>query len=51
MAITFRSNAGMLVLAVWLILSGLAGMIALPLPAPVMPILALLAGVLILVGR
>jgi hypothetical protein len=41
----------MLLLAVWLILSGLAGIIALVLPAPLMSVLALLAGILILVGR
>ena len=38
-------------LAVWLILYGLAGMIALALPAPLMAVLALLPGILILVGR
>jgi hypothetical protein len=41
----------MLLLAVWLILSGLAGIIAIVLPAPLMSVLALLAGILILVGR
>jgi hypothetical protein len=51
MAVTFQRNMGMLILAVWLILNGLAGMIALGLPAPVMAVLALLAGILILVGR
>ena len=51
MAFNFQRNAGMLLLAVWLILYGLAGMIALVLPAPLMAVLALLAGVLILVGR
>jgi len=51
MAVKFQRNVGMLLLAVWLILSGLAGMTALGLPAPLMPVLALLAGVLILVGR
>src|ERR1700681_46983 len=51
MAVTFQRNAGMLLLAVWLILHGLAGMIALVLPAPLMAVLALLAGILILVGR
>ena len=51
MAFNFNRNAGMLVLAVWLILSGLAGVIALALPSPLMAILALLAGILILVGR
>ena len=52
MAVTIATRStGMLVLAVWLILSGLAGLIALPLPAPLMAVLALLAGILILVGR
>ena len=41
----------MLLLAVWLILDGLGGMIALALPAPLMALLALVAGILILVGR
>ena len=51
MAVTFQRNVGMLLLAVWLILHGLAGMIALVLPIPLMSVLALLAGILILVGR
>ena len=51
MGINFQRNIGMLLLAVWLILYGLAGMIALVLPAPLMAVLALLAGILILVGR
>lgn len=51
MAFTFQRNLGLLLLAVWLILYGLAGTIALVLPAPLMAILALLAGILILVGR
>lgn len=46
-----QRNAGMLLLAIWLILHGLAGLVALSLPAPLMAVLALLAGVLILVGR
>jgi len=50
-ALIATRSTGMLVLAVWLILSGLAGLIALPLPAPLMAVLALLAGILILVGR
>ena len=41
----------MLILAIWLILYGLAGMVALGLPSPAMSVLALIAGVLILVGR
>ena len=51
MAVTFQRNAGMLLLAVWLILYGLAGLIALALPAQLMAILALIAGILILLGR
>ena len=49
MAIT--RNVGMLVLAIWLILYGIAGMVALGLPSPLMAVLALIAGILILVGR
>ncbi len=51
MAVAFQRNIGLLLLAVWLILYGLAGLIALGLPAPLMAVLALLAGILILVGR
>lgn len=51
MAVTFQRNLGMLVLAVWLILYGLAGLMAFALPAPVMSVLALVAGILILVSR
>ena len=51
MAVTFQRNVGMLLLGIWLVLSGLAGMTALALPVPLMAVLALLAGILILVGR
>ena len=51
MAYRFNRNAGMLTLAVWLILSGLSGLVAVALPSPVMAILALVAGILIIVGR
>lgn len=51
MAITFTRNIGMTVLGLWLILSGMSGLVSLPLPTPIMPVLALVAGVLILVGR
>jgi hypothetical protein len=44
-------NAGLLTLGIWLILSGLSGLVALPLPPPLMAILALIAGILILAGR
>ena len=51
MAVTFQRNIGMLLLAIWLILYGLAGMIAFVMPAPLMAVLALLAGILILIGQ
>jgi hypothetical protein len=51
MAVIIQRNLGMLLLAIWLILYGLAGMISLGLPPPLMAVLALLAGILILVGR
>ncbi len=51
MALMIRRNAGMLVLGIWLILYGIAGIMPLGLPAPLMSVLALLAGVLILTGR
>jgi hypothetical protein len=50
-AVLIQRNLGMLVLAIWLILYGLSGMVALGLPAPLMAILALIAGILILAGR
>jgi hypothetical protein len=50
-AVTVTRSAGMLLLGLWLILTGLAGLVSLPLPAVIMSALALIAGVLILVGR
>lgn len=50
MAIRMTRNAGMLLLAIWLILTGIGGFAALPVPGIVMAALALIAGVLILVG-
>lgn len=47
----FNRNLGMVLLAVWLILTGLSGLIALALPALLTAVLALIAGILILVGR
>jgi hypothetical protein len=41
----------MTALALWLILTGFSGLIALALPPPIMAILALVAGILILLGR
>jgi hypothetical protein len=51
MAVTVTRSAGMLLLSVWLILTGIRGLVAFPLPAVLMAVLALIAGVLILVGR
>lgn len=51
MAFAFQRNAGLLVLAVWLILHGLSGLVALALPSPAMAVLALIAGILIVAGR
>jgi hypothetical protein len=50
-AVTFQRNVGMLLLGIWLVLYGLAGMVPLGLPSPLMAVLALIAGVLILVSR
>jgi len=51
MAVRFANNVGMLLLAIWLILTGISGFVALGLPSPLLAVLALLAGILILVGR
>ena len=51
MALRVTSSAGMLLLGVWLILSGLAGLGVLPVPGVVLSALALIAGILILIGR
>jgi hypothetical protein len=51
MAVMVTRSGGMLLLSIWLILTGLTGLVALPLPGVVMAVLALIAGVLILVGR
>ncbi|CAN5689542.1 hypothetical protein BH24ACI5_BH24ACI5_11630 [soil metagenome] len=51
MASGFNRNIGMLLLGLWLILTGLSGMVALGLPAMLMAVLALIAGILIIVGR
>lgn len=49
--IGFNRSIGMLLLGLWLILTGLSGMVALGLPAMLMAVLALVAGILIIVGR
>lgn len=51
MAVAFTRNAGMLTLALWLILTGIGSLVVLPLPPVIMAVLALIAGILILVGR
>jgi hypothetical protein len=48
---TITRNAGNLLLAVYLILVGLSGLIGLALPHAIMAAIALIAGVLLLVGR
>ena len=50
MAIRTTRNAGMLLLGIWLIVSGISGFVALPIPGVLMAGLALIAGVLILLG-
>ena len=50
MAIRMTRNAGMLLLALWLILTGISGFAALPIPGVLRAALALIAGVLILIG-
>ena len=51
MATGLNRNLGMLLLGIWLILTGLSGLVALPLPGIIMAVLALIAGILLLVGR
>ena len=49
--VTLTRSAGMLLLGIWLILTGLGAFAALPIPAVVSGVIALLAGILILIGR
>jgi hypothetical protein len=51
MAVNVTRSAGMLVLAVYLIVIGLVGVMHLPVPLAVTAALALVAGILILIGR
>lgn len=44
-------DMGMLLLGVWLLLTGITGLVSLGLPSIVMTILALVAGILIIAGR
>jgi hypothetical protein len=50
MAVRVTRSAGMLLLAIWLIVEGLTGIVAIPLPPAIMAALALIAGILILIG-
>jgi len=47
----FNANIGMILLAVYLILVGIIALTAVAIPGIVMGILALVAGILILIGR
>ena len=50
MAIRMTRSAGMLLLGIWLILTGIGGFANLPIPGVLMAALALIAGVLVLIG-
>jgi hypothetical protein len=50
MAVRVTRSAGMLLLGIYLILAGISGFAALPIPGVLMSALALIAGVLILIG-
>jgi hypothetical protein len=51
MALNVTRSAGMLVLAIYLIIIGLVGLLQLAVPLMVTAVLALVAGILILMGR
>jgi hypothetical protein len=51
MAVFVQRNLGLLVLAIYLILYGLSGLVSLNLPPQLLGILALISGVLLLAGR
>lgn len=51
MKIIFISNIGFILLAIYLILTGLSGLIGFMLPAIIYSILAIVAGIFILIGR
>jgi len=48
---SFTKNIGFLLLSIWLILTGLSGFVSLGGLAPLLAILALVAGIFILIGR
>ena len=49
--VTLTRSVGMLLLAIWLIIAGLGTLAPLPIPGVVSGVIALLAGILILIGR
>ncbi|HKC56224.1 MAG TPA: hypothetical protein VKC35_08850 [Vicinamibacterales bacterium] len=51
MAVRLTRSVGMLLLGIWLLLTGLAALAPLPIPGVIMSVLALLAGILILIGQ
>lgn len=51
MASGLNRNIGMLLLGLWLVLTGLSGLVGLGLPSMLLAVLALIAGVLIIAGR
>ena len=51
MRLALTNNLGLLLLAVWLILTGLTGFVSLGGLGILLPLLALIAGILILIGR
>jgi hypothetical protein len=51
MALTITRSAGMLLLSIYLIVIGLAGLVQLTIPLSITAVLALLAGIFILIGR
>jgi hypothetical protein len=51
MAVALQRNLGMLLLGIWLVLEGLASLAPIGFPSPVLAVLAVAAGLLILVRR
>lgn len=51
MSVKMTRNIGMILLAVWLILTGLMQLMTIPIPAIVMTVLVIAAGIAILLNR
>jgi hypothetical protein len=51
MAFKFNRSAGMMALALYLILGGFSALVPLAIPTVIMAVIALIAGILILLGR